>query len=173
MHRLGIRTGADLKDWTEEALVEAFGKVGRFYYRIARGQDDRPVNPNRIRKSVGVETSFFEDLVDRPAILAALESLAQQLQSRLDDKQLRGRTLTLKVKYADYQQVTRSRTVATPLTDREAILGLALELLTLTAAGQKEVRLLGLSVANLAGGRDRPPASPKPTETYIQLTLNF
>jgi len=173
MHRLGIRTGADLKDWTEDALLEAFGKVGRFYYRIARGEDDRPVNPNRIRKSVGVETSFFEDLGDRPAILAALDSLAQQLQDRLDEKHTRGRTLTLKVKYADYQQVTRSRTVAAPLTDRDAILGLAIELLALTEAGQQKVRLLGLSITNLESGGDRPPSSPNPTETYIQLTLNF
>lgn len=173
MHRLGIRTGADLKDWTEDALVEAFGKVGRFYYRIARGEDDRPVNPNRTRKSVGVETSFFEDLGDRPAILAALDSLAQQLQDRLNDKHTRGRTLTLKVKYAGYQQVTRSRTVPEPLTDRDAILGLAIELLALTEAGQQKVRLLGLSITNLESGGDRPQSSPNPAETYIQLTLNF
>lgn len=173
MHRLGIRTGADLKQWSEAALVEAFGKTGRFYYRIARGEDDRPVNPNRIRKSIGVETSFFEDLGDRPAILAALETLSQQLKARLDEKHTRGRTLTLKVKYADYQQITRSRTVTEPLADREAILGLTIELLTLTEAGEKKVRLLGLSITNLEQESDRAQPTARPQETYIQLTLNF
>lgn len=163
MHRLGIQTGADLKQWSEPALVDAFGKVGHFYYRIARGEDDRPVNPNRIRKSISVETSFFEDLSDRPAILAALHTVAADLKQRLDAKQTYGRTLTLKVKYADYQQITRSRTVERSLKQLEHIQGLAEELLTLAELEQKKVRLLGLGVSNLG---DRPEL-----EDYIQLSL--
>lgn len=172
MHRLGIQTGADLKQWTEDALVEAFGKVGHFYYRIARGQDDRPVNPNRIRKSIGVETSFFNDLRDRPSILAALEKIAEELKERLDTKQAYGRTLTLKVKYADYHQITRSRTAPEILRDLSSIQQLAEELLEMTEVEQKEVRLLGLTVSNL-GDAGVEKKGDRPLETYIQLTLNF
>jgi len=169
MHRLGIQTGADLKQWTEDALVDAFGKVGHFYYRIARGQDDRPVNPNRIRKSIGVETSFFEDLRDRPSILAALDKIAQELKKRLDAKHACGRTLTLKVKYADYHQITRSRTVSHPLRDLPTLRLLAEELLETTEVNQKPVRLLGLTVSNLGDS----PTNSSPSDHYIQLTLNF
>jgi len=168
MHRLGIQTGADLKQWSEDALVEAFGKVGHFYYRIARGQDDRSVNPNRIRKSIGVETSFFEDLGDRPSILTALDDITQELKERLDAKHACGRTLTLKVKYADYHQITRSRTVAAPLRDLLTLRQLAQELLDTTEVNQKPVRLLGLTVSNLG---DSSPTST-PSNDYIQLTLN-
>ncbi|HEY9646816.1 MAG TPA: DNA polymerase IV, partial [Chroococcidiopsis sp.] len=170
MHQLGIQTGADLRQWSETDLVHQFGKVGQFYYRIARGQDPRPVNPNRVRKSIGVETSFDVDLGDRPALLQALDSLAHTLHSRLGSKQARGRTLTLKVKYADYHQVTRSRTVLLPLQQVEAIAQLARELLNSTEAGSQKVRLLGLTVSNLEDAKEGENA---PSDRYIQLTLNF
>lgn len=170
MHKLGIFTGADLKQWSELDLVSAFGKVGRFYYRIVRGQDDRPVNPNRIRKSVGVETSFSEDLGDRPAVLAALQAIATELQERLDEKQTRGRTLTLKVKYADYRQITRSHTAPTPFTDIDTLLHHAETLLNTLDLdlSQQKIRLLGLSLSNL-----NTPTAPTPNPQYIQLTLPF
>ncbi len=165
MHNLGIQTGSDLTKWTEEELIHRFGKVGGFYYRIARGQDDRPVNPNRIRKSVGAETSFAEDLSDRSTILAALNEVAQTLKARLDSKQTCGRTLTLKVKYSDYQQVTRSRTVFFLLTEVSQIEAIARELLDTTEAEQRRVRLLGLTVSNLEDNMKEPE--------FLQLTLNF
>lgn len=168
MHQLGIHTGADLKQWSEAALLEAFGKVGQFYYRIVRGQDERPVNPNRIRKSVGIETSFLEDLGDRPSLWAALHSLATELQHRLQDAQTQGRTLTLKVKYADYHQVTRSRTAPMPFADLPTLLHQAESLLDLVEIDAQKVRLLGLSMSNL-GQPSLNPATPAPS--YRQLTL--
>lgn len=164
MHQLGIHTGADLKQWTEGELVEQFGKVGRFYYRIARAQDDRPVQPNRIRKSIGAENSFDPDLSDRAEILTQLEAIAQTLKQRMDNQQSRGRTLTLKLKYADYQQVTRSRTWVEPIEELDEILSLARELLSLTEVGHKPVRLLGLALSNLGG---------EIAEEYVQLSLSF
>ena len=112
MNALGIHSGADLKQWSEADLIERFGKAGRFYYQVARGEDDLPVNPNRIRKSIGSEQSFAEDLSDLESMSSELESLSRQVKERMDRHQRYGYTLTLKVKYADYEQITRSRTIA-------------------------------------------------------------
>jgi DNA polymerase IV len=165
MHQLGIRVGADLSQWSEADLVELFGKVGGFYYRIVRAQDDRPVEPNRLCKSIGVETSFAIDLSDRSSMLSQLETIADTLKERLDQKQTYGRTLTLKLKYADYQQVTRSKTSTHSIRTRENILAIAQELLTKTEPLRKKVRLLGLSVSNLESG--------SADLTYVQLTLDY
>lgn len=162
MHRLGIHSGADLKQWSESDLVEQFGKVGHFYYRIARAQDDRPVQPNRVRKSIGAENSYDPDLDSPMAIAAALAEVATLLQQRLSGKTA-GRTLTLKVKYADYQQVTRSKTLPQPIADPDQILSLATELLALTEIDRRPVRLLGLSISNF---------HPTAIE-YVQLALNL
>ncbi|MBD3880585.1 DNA polymerase IV [Phormidium tenue FACHB-886] len=165
MNRLGICSGADLKQWSEMDLMQQFGKVGRFYYQIARAQDDRPVNPHRVRKSIGAETSFAEDLSDRAVILSALEEIAHVLKDRIDRHQAAGRTLTLKVKYADYQQITRSRTLNHPICELQTIAELASELLTTTEVEHKQVRLLGLTLSNLE--------EDNPTPTYVQLALNL
>lgn len=164
MHKLGIHTGADLKQWSEPDLVKQFGKVGSFYYRIARAQDDRPVQPHRVRKSIGAENSFDPDLSDRAAVFTALEAIAHTLKQRIDQQQTWGRTLTLKVKYADYHLITRSKTTTTPIVSIEAMLGLAEELLQLTEIGQKQVRLLGLTLSNLKGENDA---------AYMQLELTL
>lgn len=103
----------------------------------------RPVQPNRIRKSIDAENSYDPDLSDRARILTELETIAQTLKQRIDSKQSRGRTLTLKLKYADYQQVTRSRTIADPIEELDEILSLAMELLALTEVEHKPVRLQG------------------------------
>lgn len=168
MRSLGIFTGADLKQWSPEDLIQKFGKVGQFYYKIARAQDDRPVQPNRIRKSIGAENSFDPDLDNRAAVLTALEEIAETLKQRLESKQTAGRTLTLKVKYADYQQVTRSKTMAAPIANLDVMLGLAEELLTLTAINHKPVRLLGLTLSNLDG-----ESTEAEEEEYVQLSLNL
>ncbi len=164
MHLLGIKTGADLKAWTETQLVEKFGKTGSFFYAIVRGRDDRPVCPNRIRKSVGAEESYAEDLRDRPAMIAALEEITATLMKRVINSG-GGRTLTLKVKYADYQQVTRSRTVYDTIKSRDVIMRMAIELLETTEAEAKRVRLLGLSLSNLDCERE--------ADDCVQLTLQF
>jgi DNA polymerase-4 len=173
MHRLGIQMGADLKQWSLSDLVHHFGKVGQYYYKIARAEDDRPVQPNRIRKSIGAENSYDPDLSNRSEIEAALEEVAGTLLRRLDSQRAVGRTLTLKVKYADYQQVTRSRTLVTPIGNRPGTdarspagsltLDVAHKLLETTDVERKAVRLLGLTISNLAG---------EAQEHYIQLCLN-
>lgn len=129
MHNLGIHSGADLKRYSEDDLVRYFGKVGRFYYLIARAEDNRIVEPNRVRQSIGAETSFTKDLDDPQIMLMELETIARTLQHRLQSYQALGRTITLKVKFADYQQVTRSRTVTAAIGEAKAISPVAKELL--------------------------------------------
>jgi DNA polymerase-4 len=165
MRRLGINSGADLSRWTEADLISKFGRSGSYYYHIARGEDDRPVEPNRVRKSIGCEESFAEDLADRHSIVTALQEIAESLKKRIDRSETSGRTLTLKVKYADYRQVTRSRTLAESVVHVQDMMNIAMELLESTAAEEKHVRLLGLSVSNLDCERE--------DQEYVQLTLHF
>ena len=148
MHGLGIRTGADLREWPEPKLVRHFGKAGHFYYHIARGIDLRPVEPDRIRKSVGAETTFDADLTDPEEIREALEAIAQDVFARLERQGNFGRTLTLKVKFNDFTQITRSRTVPYLLNGPASLRELAGQLTT-EVDWSKPVRLLGLSVSSL------------------------
>jgi DNA polymerase-4 len=143
--------------------VHHFGKVGQYHYKIARAEDDRPAHPNRIRKSIGAENSYDPDLSERAQIETALEEEADTLLRQLDSQRTVGRTLTLKVKYADYQQVTRSRTLLTLVRDRSLILDVAHELLDMTALQQKAIRLIGLTISNLIG---------ETQEHYVQLCPN-
>lgn len=149
MHELGIHSGLDLKTRTEAELVQSFGKVGRFYYQIARAQDDRPVNPNRIRKSVGAETSFDPDLDDSETMHQALMDIAQTMYQRLRKHQMRGRTLTLKIKFANYQQITRSCTLSEWIEQENQILNLAQDLLDRVNLNGQKIRLLGIAISNL------------------------
>ncbi|MGD1862084.1 MAG: DNA polymerase IV [Leptolyngbyaceae cyanobacterium] len=165
MHKLGIQTGADLKQWSESDLVKKFGKVGRFYYRVARGRDDRPVNPNRIRKSIGAEKSFAPDLDTRAAMEAALTQIAQRVGQRVQEQRRGGYTLTLKIKYSSYQQVTRSQTQPQPIRATAQILALGKAMLHQHVDDAAKVRLLGLSLSNL---------EPLSSEIeFIQLSLDL
>ena len=148
---LGIHTGADLRRWPQADLVARFGKIGHYYARVSRGQDDRPVNPNRIRKSIGAEQSFSIDLVKLEDMVDKLQDIAGQVASRLAQQNRWGHTLTLKVKYADYQQMTRSRTLNAPITKAETLFDLGRSLLLAHLDSTNAVRLLGLAVANLTG----------------------
>lgn len=164
MHALGIVTGADLQPWSEADLVKRFGKVGRFYYQVAHGQDDRPVNPNRIRKSIGAERSFSPDLTTFAAMAEALGRVANEVIARLQEQHRRGHTLTLKVKYANYRQITRSRTFAAAIGAESPILTWAEELLLTHLDRSQPVRLLGLTLSNL-----EPIGEPD----YVQLSLEI
>jgi DNA polymerase IV len=113
-NRLGIHTGADLRGRDESELVRLFGRVGRYYYRIARGIDERPVSPHRIRKSLGAERTFAQDLGSIDTMHAALRSLTGDVGEGLARRRLVARTITLKVRYRDFQTVTRSHTVTWP-----------------------------------------------------------
>jgi DNA polymerase IV len=165
MHQLGIQTGLDLKQWSELDLVKQFGKVGTFYYQIARGHDERQVNPNRIRKSIGAETSYDPDLEDRAAIEKALAAIALEVHQRLTKHGTQGRTVTLKVKLADYRQMTRSRTLLKYITGESEILELSLELLKSAELSREKVRLLGITLSSLDTELDN--------SGYEQLELAF
>ena len=164
MRDLGIHTGADLKQWSEPDLVRHFGKVGHFYYGVARGIDHRPVNPHRIRKSIGAEKSYSPDLKTLDAMITELESVADRVMARLRENRRRGHTLTLKVKYADYRQITRSRTFVDPIDAEAPILEWAKDLLLTHVNRDKPVRLLGIAISNLETAGE---------VSYIQLSLDI
>jgi DNA polymerase-4 len=167
MHRLGIATGADLKRWSEEELTQRFGKAGQFYYRIARAQDDRPVNPNRLRKSVGAEKTFEQDLDDFSQMCVELEQIAHKLKQRLEVKNIQGRTITLKIRFSDFQLLTRRRTFPYSISNEGLILQIAQDLLLETVnLTNKKIRLLGITVSNLED-------EPEPHLPFQQLSLEL
>jgi DNA polymerase-4 len=159
MKALGIHTGADLKRLSRESLCRYFGKAGFYYYDIARAVDLRPVNPERARKSIGSETTLAEDLADPSTMLEILEEQARKVIELLHGKSLEARTLTVKVKYDDFQQVTRSQSMDEPFQRLEEIRYLLPELLGRTEAGARRVRLLGVSVSGL-----QPAVTPEEEE---------
>jgi DNA polymerase IV len=165
MKELGIRTGAELKQRSERELAHHFGKVGLFYYQIARGIDDRPVNPNRIRKSIGAETSFDPDLEGRAIVEQKLEAIAQEVHQRIERNGAKGRTIALKVKFADYRQITRSRTILEYVEGQDQILAIALELLASVELEAQAVRLLGITLSSLDTQMDEP--------SYQQMELDL
>jgi DNA polymerase IV len=149
LHDVGIFTGADLKARSLAELVGKFGKVGRFYYQIARGENDRPVVADRVRKSVSVETSYDPDLNDTDEIERALEKVAIDLHRRLEKSGLAGQTLILKVKFADYSQVTRSVTQVNGFIEVQSIQESSKRLMDGLDLEEKSVRLLGLEIGKL------------------------
>lgn len=147
MHRMGIRNGLDLKNRTEAELVMRFGKVGRIYYQNARAIDERIVNPNRIRKSVGAERTFLTDMDSYGELGSELSEIAKDVMKRIAKSSFTGRTVTLKARYADFRTITRSKTLVAPVTTHEELYDLGLELLNGVDISEK-IRLLGLSVKN-------------------------
>ncbi|MDR6819824.1 DNA polymerase-4 [Neorhizobium sp. 2083] len=149
MHRLGIETGGDLKRQTLELLVEHFGKSGPYFHGIARGIDERQVKPNRVRKSVGAEDTFSQDLHAYDQARQGLQPLIEKVWGYCEANGIGAKTVTLKVKYADFNQITRSKTVPTPLAaiaDLEEIVDL---LLAPNFPPRKGIRLLGVSLSSL------------------------
>lgn len=149
MKSLGIYTGGDLKQWSEIDLVERFGKTGRFYYKIVRGIDNREVKPDRIRKSYGKERTFSEDIGDLNWIHNFLDELAENISAGMKKKNLSGKTVTIKVRYDDFETVTRSNSSSQYFNDATYIAETAKQLLEQTEAGQRNVRLLGITLSNL------------------------
>lgn len=149
MQAHGIYTGDDLLRLSREGLVAQFGSAADYYYDIARGIDHRPVTVSRQRKSLGSENTFQSDLIDVDEMRHHLLELSEQVASSLKKKQLVGCTITLKVKYADFQQVTRSLTVDTPVNDAVQIVTAVLVLLERTDVRNRAVRLLGVNVSKL------------------------
>ena len=148
MHKLGIQTGADLRTWSLQALQDKFGKLGIWYYHIARGDDDRPVEPNRERKSTSAETTFPEDVTDRDRIEESVVSLANEVWAWAEKSNMYGRTVTVKIRWADFERSTRSRTSKLQVTDNETFRRLTVELLNSVFPVQKGIRLVGVGMSN-------------------------
>ena len=167
MKRLGIHTGADLKAQTLEFLEQYFGRSGAYYFAIARGNDERRVVPNRPRKSVGSETTFMEDLGRPQEIEEGIDSVLDDVWSYCERTGISGRTVTVKIKYADFQIVTRSRTLPETVASREMLVRTSIELVRTIFPLEKRVRLLGVSLSNMAERADGPAPAPP------QLTLGL
>jgi len=146
MNGLGIFTGLDMRNQTLEFMAANFGKAGTYYYWISRGIDERPVRANRIRKSVGAENTFSQDLTDYEALAAELQPLIEKVWHHCQTTGARGRTATLKVKFSDFELITRSRSVAV-IDSASDLSGLALELLKQLMPPKKAIRLLGISIS--------------------------
>lgn len=154
MNALGIQTGADLRAQSIEFLQRQFGKSGAWYYAIARGEDDRPVEPNRPRKSSGSETTFSEDRVIPAEIEAGVLEMADDVWAWCEKNQSFGATATVKIKYADFRIVTRSRTASRPITSRELLHETSLALVRLIYPVTIGIRLVGVSVSNFSSSDD-------------------
>ncbi|MCC8035061.1 MAG: DNA polymerase IV [Rikenellaceae bacterium] len=148
MHRMGIRTGYDLKQFSREQLVRVFGKAGHAYYLYSRGVDDRPVNPERIRKSLGAENTFEKDTSDPREIRAELEAMGKKVWSRKSEKDFTGRTVTLKLKFSDFRIITRSRTLPSPVASQAEMMSTAYSLLEQVDLTGLPVRLAGITISN-------------------------
>ncbi|WP_373072872.1 DNA polymerase IV [Zeaxanthinibacter enoshimensis] len=171
MYQLGIFTGKDLKDKSEDFLNTHFGKGGKFYYQVVRGIHLSPVKPERTPKSVGAERTFSENLSSEIFMLERLEQIAHELERRLKKNQLAGKTITLKIKYSDFKLQTRAKTLSYFVADHSVLLETAKELLYQDAL-QNSVRLLGISVSNL--NTDRGQEGEEKEETIaVQLQIEF
>ena len=164
MHRMGIFTGADLRRVSLEHLTHEFGKMGRVFYDFARGIDERPVVSEWERKSVSCEHTFATDLSTPAAVTIELYHTVLELVERIRKSQFEGHTLTLKVKFQDFQQVTRSTSVGRTLHTKEELLPLAKQLMREVDYTNHPIRLIGLGVS---GHHDDLPPQ------WIELELPF
>lgn len=164
MHQHGIYRGSDLRNMSQRWLIKHFGKVGIHYFNISHGIDKRPVNPQRIRKSVGTEKTFEKDLQSRFEIVTALYHIEKELLRRMERSQSYGRTLTLKIKFSDFKQITRSKTIPQLIDNFDILHRTAKEIFYQLEWGEKKIRLLGLSVSQLKDESD---------QQAVQLELDF
>ena len=158
MERLGIHTGADLREWTLPALQANFGSSAEWYWRICRGIDERPVRPDRPYKSVSAERTFDEDLRDPGRLSEELTRIAGYAWQRVERAEVVGRTVTLKVKYGDFTICTRSKSFAGPVPGFDEFTAAGQGLLASLYPLSKGIRLLGLGLHNLTEVKDPGPA---------------
>jgi DNA polymerase-4 len=149
MHKLGIHNGADLKKWDLPSLVRNFGKTGSFYYDIARGIDDRPVVTESERKSIGTELTYEKDLTTQFGIIAELYKVEKELMSRIDNAGTTGKTITVKIKFSDFRQLTRSKTLPDFIRDFDTLHKTVTEIRKSLKLENVKIRLLGVSVSHL------------------------
>ncbi len=172
MYAMGIYTGKDLKAKSEEFLTQHFGKAGRHYYRIVRGIHLSEVKPNRERKSLAAERTFSENIASEIYMLERLESIAEELQKRLKNNKVAGRTVTLKIKYSDFTLQTRSKTLPYFVNDADILLETAKELLYQEKM-KNSVRLLGISLSNLNTGQEKKKEKEEKEFEVVQLRFDF
>ena len=154
MNELGIFNGADLANQSEQDLVQYFGKAGLYYYKISQGIDEREVKADRIRKSVGAENTYASDINDISVMHDKLMEVAETVERRLQRIETAGRTVTLKVRYGNFEIANRSITMPHDVNTSRELYDLVLALLPQTEAGIRSVRLLGITVSNLTLGRE-------------------
>lgn len=152
MHNLGIHYGRDLRKWDEESLVRNFGKAGLFFFDMVRGIDERPVVCESVRKSVGTETTFDKDLSKSFEIIAELYHVEQEVMRRITEAEFHGRTVTLKVKFSDFRQITRSHTSLTYIHDFNTLHKEVTALRKSLELSGVRIRLLGVSISSLENG---------------------
>ncbi|MDR0420256.1 MAG: DNA polymerase IV [Prevotellaceae bacterium] len=148
MHKFGIHTGFDLKKLSLSTLKRLFGKAGEFYYNICRGIDERTVTPDYERKSVGTERTFLKNITTQFERITELYHIAQELNERLKEANFKGKTLTLKIKFHNFEQISRSKTFDDYIVEFHSILSTAKELLSNIKTERTSIRLMGLTVSN-------------------------
>ena len=164
MNNLGIFNGLDLKNKPLEELTKLFGKSGTYYYNIVRGIHHSTVKPNRIRKSIAAERTFSENISSEVFMLERLHKIAEELERRMIASETKGKTITLKIKYSDFTQQTRSKTVQNFVQKKYEIMQIVKELLY-QEKFKNSVRLLGISFSNLDTAKKEP--------VWVQLMLEF
>lgn len=167
MYRLGIFNGLDLKQKDQKFLIENFGKSGGFYYNVVRGIHLSEVKPDRIRKSLGAERTFDTNISSEIFMLERLENIAEEIERRLQKSKVAGKTITLKIKYSDFTQHTRSKTLPYFISSKDLVLESAKELLYQERM-KESVRLLGISLSNL-----NTEKKEKKEEIAVQLKFEF
>jgi len=164
MHNHGIFTGLDLKLKSQEELTKLFGKSGAYYYQLVRGIHEGKVKPNRIRKSIAAERTFIENLSSEVFMLERLDGIANELEKRMQRSKTKGKTVTLKIKYSDFTQQTRSKTLGYFIADKKEFMPIVKELLYQDKL-KNSVRLLGISFSNLNTEKREP--------IWVQLAFDF
>ncbi len=164
MKALGIFEGKHLKQYSEKELVKKFGKSGHYFYNVSRGIDNRPVVPNRERKSLGAETTFGEDYNDLEVLVEKLKNVAVTVANRLTKSEVKPMTITLKIKFSDFTQITKSKTITESITNLHTIDKMSRELLIGVFEHDRKIRLLGITLSNFGKTNSK---------TEAQLTLEL
>lgn len=164
MNKMGIFTGSDLRKKSLDYLTYYFGKSAGYYYHICRGIDHRSVNPDRERKSVSAENTFGENLTNIDQVTGAISKIAEEVFRRIEKSGFYGKTVSVKIKYSDFQIITRSKTKTVAIRDFDTLMQVVVEILEDKALMSKSIRLLGVGVSNFAD--ENSPA-------VKQLTLGF
>ena len=164
MNNIGIFKGLDLKNKSLEELTRLFGKSGKFYYNIVRGVHNSHVKPNRVRKSIAAERTFSKNISSEVFMLERLDKIAEELEKRMMKSKTKGKTITLKIKYSDFTQQTRSKTIQNFMQTKDEIMHIVKELVY-QEKFKNSVRLLGISFSNLDTEKKDP--------VWVQLKLDF